>query len=400
MFRYGMTAGLKGLIVYKQKILNSSVIKHTIFVIFLALSAKVLADQPPAMPVIVVHPESRDLIEYDEFTGRFQAFQNVELKARVSGYLEKIHFKDGQQVKAGDLLFSIDPRPYQAMLDEAKADLLSAESEQELARQEVARAEGLVKIKAVSQEQLDIRRSALNVASAQVQAAKASIQTASLQLGYTEIKAPIDGHISYRAVDIGNLIQADGEQVLTNIVSDSPLYFVFNVSETDYLNYQRRAIEKRLGNIDETELAIGIRLLDETDFVHHGVLDFIDNQLDKATSTIRLRALINDNAEGLLVPGIFGRVRIPATEKKPTLLIPDQAVLSDMANKIVLTVNEDNVVVPKPVVLGKLHEGKRVIKSGLELNDKIIIEGIFRAHPGSTVTPQFETETASQVSAQ
>lgn len=372
-----------------KKPINSSVIKSYLAIVLMSISSTVVvAKEMPAMPVVVTQPESKNLIEYDEFTGRFQAFQDVEIKSRVSGYLEEIHFKDGQEVKAGDLLFSIDPRPYQAIVDEARADLARNESEQELARQEVERAKRLVKINAMSQEELDTRNAALKMANANIQAAKATLRTASLDLEYTKITAPIDGHISNRRIDIGNLIQTGGEQVLTQIVSYSPLYFVFDVSESDYLKYQRRVIEKRLGKFDEMGLQVNVRLLDETNFVHEGTLDFIDNKLDNATSTIRLRALLTDNGDGLLLPGIFGRVKVPATDEKQTMLIPDQAVLSDMANKMVLTVNKENIIVPKPVQLGNLYEGKRIIKSGLDVTDKVVVEGIFRARPGAKVIPK------------
>lgn len=354
------------------------------------------AQEMPAMPVIVTQPEVRELIEYDEFTGRFQAFQEVDVRARVSGYLEKIHFEDGQFVNEGDLLFSIDPKPFKAQVDVARAELKRVESELVLAEQEVERARRLVKMKAMSQEELDTRTATLNIAYANIQSAKAALTTAALDLDYTKITAPISGRISNRRIDIGNLIQTGGIQVLTSIVSESPLYFVFDVSESDYLKYQRRILAKKQTSMGEEKTEVKVRLLDEADFSHSGTLNFIDNQLDDGTSTIRLRATFADNKGGLLLPGMFGRVQIPVSDKKPIMLLPDKAVLSDMANKVVMTVNDENVVVPKPVRLGDLYQGLRIIKSGLEASDKVVIEGVFRARPGGKVVPQSEADAAAK----
>jgi RND family efflux transporter MFP subunit len=348
----------------------------------------------PPMPVIVAQPEIKELVQYDEFTGRFQAFQEVDVRARVSGYLEKIHFKDGQYIHAGDLLFSIDPKPFQAVVAVARAELQRVETELVLAEQEVERAHRLVKIKAMSQEELDTRTASLNIALANIQSAKAALTTALLDLDYTKISAPISGRISNRRIDIGNLIESGGSQTLTTIVTEQPLYVIFDVSEADYLKYQRRIIANKQDSMSNSELEVNVRLLDETTFQHTGKLNFIDNQLDDGTSTIRLRATIEDNGNGLLVPGMFGRVQIPINEKQATMLIPDKAVLSDMANKIVMTVNADNIVVPKPVQLGALYEGKRIITAGLTTEDKVVIEGIFRARPGATVMPQLASEQA------
>jgi RND family efflux transporter MFP subunit len=371
-----------------------------VLLLLLGLSTKLSAADMPAMPVIVTQPEVKQLIQYDEFTGRFQAYQAVDVRARVSGYLEKIHFEDGELVNVGDLLFSIDPKPFNAAVAVAKAEVKRVETELVLAEQEVERARRLVKMKAMSQEELDTRTATLNIALANIQSAKAALTTALLDLDYTKISAPISGRISNRRIDIGNLIEGGGSQTLTTIVTEKPLYFIFDVSEADYLKYQRRVIAKQQDSMSTSDLNVKVRLLDETEFQHDGQLNFIDNQLDRGTSTIRLRATFEDNAEGLLVPGMFGRVQIPVSDKQATLLIPDKAVLSDMANKIVMTVNADNVVVPKPVQLGELYQGKRIIKSGLTLEDKVVIEGVFRARPGATVVPKFESETTTNAEGQ
>jgi RND family efflux transporter MFP subunit len=249
----------------------------------------------------------------------------------------------------------------------------------------------------MSQEELDTRTATLNIALANIQSAKAALTTALLDLDYTKISAPISGRISNRRIDIGNLIEGGGGQTLTTIVTEQPLYFIFDVSEADYLNYQRRIIASKQDSMSSSNLEVKVRLLDEKVFEHSGQLNFIDNQLDSGTSTIRLRATFENNANGLLLPGMFGRVQIPVSDKQPTMLIPDKAVLSDMANKVVMTVNADDVVVPKPVVLGDLYQGLRIIKSGLNADDKVVIEGIFRARPGATVIPQLASEQTSQV---
>jgi len=371
-----------------------------VLLLMFGLSTKLNAADMPAMPVIVTQPEVKQLIQYDEFTGRFQAYQAVDVRARVSGYLEKIHFEDGELINVGDLLFSIDPKPFNAAVAVAKAEVKRVETELVLAEQEVERARRLVKMKAMSQEELDTRTATLNIALANIQSAKAALTTALLDLDYTKISAPISGRISNRRIDIGNLIEGGGSQTLTTIVTEKPLYFIFDVSEADYLKYQRRVIAKQQDSMSTSDLNVKVRLLDETEFQHDGQLNFIDNQLDRGTSTIRLRATFEDNADGLLVPGMFGRVQIPVSDKQATMLIPDKAVLSDMANKIVMTVNADNVVVPKPVQLGELYQGKRIIKSGLTLEDKVVIEGVFRARPGATVVPKFESETTANAEGQ
>jgi RND family efflux transporter MFP subunit len=371
-----------------------------ILLLLFGLSTKLIAADMPAMPVIVTQPEVKQLIQYDEFTGRFQAYQAVDVRARVSGYLEKIHFEDGELVNVGDLLFSIDPKPFNAAVAVAKAEVKRVETELVLAEQEVERARRLVNMKAMSQEELDTRTATLNIALANIQSAKAALTTALLDLDYTKISAPISGRISNRRIDIGNLIEGGGSQTLTTIVTEKPLYFMFDVSEADYLKYQRRVIANKQESMSTSGLNVKVRLLDESEFQHEGKLNFIDNQLDNGTSTIRLRATFENNADGLLVPGMFGRVQIPVSDKQETMLIPDKAVLSDMANKIVMTVNADNVVVPKPVQLGELYQGKRIIKSGLTTDDKVVIEGVFRARPGATVVPKFESEQAAKAEGQ
>ena len=345
------------------------------------------AVQPPPMPVTVAYPEQRVITEWDEYTGRFEAFQWVEIRARVSGYLQSIHFRDGQFVKQGDLLFTIDPRPFEAAIEAAKAELSRAETQYSLAAQELNRAKRLVAKKAMSQEEVDARNSSMKTSQASIAAARAAIRSAELDLEYSRISAPISGRISSRKIDIGNLIQLGGIQILTTIVTQEPVYFVFDVSESDYLKYMR--LHSATGDLTmmKASLQVEVRLLDENEFMHRGQVDFVDTQLDESTGTIRIRAIFENNANGLLLPGIFGRVRLPAGAPAAALLIPDAAILSDMSNKMVMTVDDQGKVVPKKVGLGPIIEGMRVIRSGLNQQDRVITEGLLRARPGATVAP-------------
>ncbi|MFK8067592.1 MAG: efflux RND transporter periplasmic adaptor subunit [Gammaproteobacteria bacterium] len=341
--------------------------------------------EPPPMPVTIAFPEKRTITEWNEYTGRFEASQHVEIRSRISGYLNEIHFKDGQFVKEGDLLFTIDPRPYEAIAQAAKAELFRAETEYSLAAQELGRAKRLVKKKAMSQEEVDVRNSSMKTSKASIAAAKASVRSAELEVEYCQITAPISGRVSNRRIDVGNLIQLGGIQNLTTIVAQTPIYFVFDVSESDYLKYIRQGSNSN--NMFDQALAIDVKLLDETAFEHRGKLDFVDTQLDDASGTIRIRATFDNNAGGLLLPGVFGRARISAGPAAEALLIPDHAILSDMDKKIVMTVDKQDQVVPKQVELGSIHDGLRLIRSGLTEQDRVITEGLLRVRPGSKVAP-------------
>ncbi len=344
---------------------------------------------PPPMSVTVASPEKRTVTEWNEYTGRFEASQHVEIRSRISGYLNKIHFKDGQFVEKGDLLFTIDPRPYEAVVEAAKAELFRAETEYSLAAQELGRAKRLVKKKAMSQEEADVRNSSMKTSKASIAAAKASVRSAELEVEYCQITAPISGRVSNRKIDVGNLIQLGGIQNLTTIVAQTPIYFVFDISEGDYLKYIRQG--SNLNNMFDQALEVGVKLLDETTFEHRGKLDFVDTQLDNATGTIRIRATFDNNAGGLLLPGVFGRVRIPSGPPSEALLVPDYAILSDMDKKIVMTVDDQNRVVPKQIKLGSIYDGLRVVQSGLTEQDRVITEGLLRARPGAEVAPHEKT---------
>lgn len=344
---------------------------------------------PPAMPVKVAEPLVKKIVEWDEYTGRFEPQQMVEIRARVSGYLESRNFKDGQIVEKGQLLFVIDPRPYEAAVERARAELARATTRLELTGNDLARADKLLAANAVSKEEHDNRRQARREAEAQVASARASLRTAELDLEFTQIKSPIKGRMSDRKVDVGNLVSGGSPQstMLTTVMAVDPVYFNFDVSEADYLRYARLSEQGKRQSSRDGATKVFARLADETGWSRAGRLDFVDNMLDTRSGTIRLRAVF-DNTDGFLTPGIFGRLRVPGTPEQETMLVPDVAVASDQARKIVMTVAEDGTVVPKPVTLGPIVDGLRVIRAGLAPTDRVVVEGLQRARPGGKVAPQ------------
>mgnify|MGYP001809871762 CR=1 FL=1 len=357
-----------------------------------AFAPAALAQAPQGAPptVTVAEPLRKQIIEYDEFTGQFSAVDSVEIRARVSGYLESVHFRDGQIIQKGDLLFVIDPRPFEASLASAQAALAQANAKLDLAAKQLNRASELRRSDAVSVSTLDERQQEVKVAAAGVEVAKAQVRTAQLDLEYTRIIAPIHGRISKREVSVGNLISGgsgSGTTLMTNIVSLTPVYFDFDVSESQYLRYQRAVAEGKLGSQRDNGAQVDGRMIDEATWTLKGRLDFLDNRVNRATGTIRARAIF-DNEGQKLTPGQFGRVRLPVSKPYEALLLPDAAIVSDQAAKIVLTVKEDGTVAPKPVRLGPLEDGLRVIAGGVDPTDKVVINGVFRARPGAKVTPE------------
>lgn len=355
-----------------------------------APEAQAQAPQGAPPPVTVAEPLRKQIIEFDEFTGQFSALDSVEIRARVSGYLESVHFRDGQIVNKGDLLFVIDPRPFEAAAASAQAALAQANAKLDLAAKQLNRASELRRSDAVSVSTLDERQQEVKVAAAGVEVAKAQVRTAQLDLEYTRILAPIHGRISKREVSVGNLISGgsgSGTTLMTNIVSLTPVNFDFDISEAQYLRYQRATAEGKLGSQRDNSALVDGRMIDETTWTLKGRLDFLDNRVNRATGTIRVRAVF-DNENQQLTPGQFGRVRLPVSKPYEALLLPDAAIVSDQAAKIVLTVKEDGTVAPKPVRLGPLEDGLRVIAGGVDPADKVVINGIFRARPGAKVTPE------------
>lgn len=359
-------------------------------VMTLTAAAALAQGAPPAPPVQVATPLSKRVTNWDEYTGRFEASEQVEVRARVSGFLDSLHFRDGDLVKKGDLLFTIDQRPYKLSVDVSRADLARAKAQVELSQNEVERAEGLTQNRTITARDIDQRRANLNSAIGSQQAAEANLKTAELNLEWTQVRAPLAGRISNRRVDPGNLIAGgqSGATLLTTIVAVDPIYFSFDVSEADYIRYSRLAASKERASSRESGTPTQVRLSDEREWKRQGRMDFVDNALNARSGTIRGRALF-ENKDQFLTPGTFGRLRLFGGEVD-ALLVPDAVIVSDQASKIVLTVGPDNKVVPKPVVLGQISDGLRVIASGLTKDDKVIVNGIANpmVRPGATVTPQ------------
>jgi RND family efflux transporter MFP subunit len=346
---------------------------------------------PAAPPTVTVSPPLiKNIIEWDEYTGQFESVEEVEVRARVSGYLQSVNFTDGQIVRKGDLLYVIDPRPFEIALASAEAQLAAAQAAVDLAQAQLKRAEALQKNDFVSRSAYDERQQEARASIAEVGVARAAVERAKLDLEYTRITAPVTGRISATAVDVGNLVTGgnDGStQPLTTIVSLDPIRLVFDVSEANLLEYQRAFMDGRLKSPRANTVAVQARLMDEDAWTIDGTLDFIDNQVDRTSGTIRVRALL-PNPGNIITPGQFGQIRIPASEPYDALIVPEAALVTDQAQKVVLTVAEDGTVVPKPVRAGPNRGPQlRIIREGLTPGDKIIIDGLLRARPGGKVTP-------------
>ncbi len=344
------------------------------------------APQQGPMPVTVATPLQQEVVDWDDYVGRFEAVQSVEVKPRATGYLQAVHFRDGDFVRQGQLLFTIDARPAQAQLDQSRAQLARAQAALANARTELARSQTLAASQAASREEVEQRQAAVRTAQADVAAANATIRAQQLNVGFTRVVAPISGRISERRVDTGNSVTAD-QTVLTTIVSTNPLHFAFEGSEAALLRYQRQ------GGGNQTGAAVRIRLQDEADYVHAGTLDFIDAGLNPAAGTIRARALVA-NPDGLLRPGMMGRLRLASGPAYRALLVPDAAIGTDATRRILNVVDNEGNVTPRPVELGPRIGELRVIRSGIGPNDRVIINGLQRAMPGQKVQPQ-----AGQISA-
>jgi RND family efflux transporter MFP subunit len=345
------------------------------------------APQPPPPTVTVSKPVVKDVVEWDEYTGRLEAVDTVDVRARVSGYLQSIHFKDGQTVKAGDLLFVIDPRPYQAELDRAEAELKLAKARLDLARNDLVRARKLVGVRAISEEEADTRASDERVAQATVEQAQAAVQAAKLNVEFTQVRAPISGLISRKLVTEGNLIDGGtGGTLLTTIVSLDPVYCYFEADEQSYLRYTNLEQEGMKPDSRQGKPPAFMELVDETGFPHEGYIDFIDNRLDPNTGTIKGRGVF-PNPDGKLTPGLFARMKITGSGQYEAVLVPDEAVGSDQSQKYVMVVNPEDTVEYRQVTLGPRVNGLRVIRQGVDRQDRIIVNGLQRAMPGVKVSP-------------
>jgi RND family efflux transporter MFP subunit len=347
------------------------------------------AAAPPPPAVTVAKPVVRSVVDKDEYVGRFVAVDSVEVRARVSGYLEKIHFVDGQQVKQGDLLFTIDRRPFQTTLDQTRANLAQVRANLAFAESDLNRASQLVRDRTITEQTFEQRTQAKRVAEAAVAASEASVRQAELDIQFTELRAPVAGHIGDRRVSPGNLVTGGtggNTTMLASIVSTDPIRFEFTFDEASYLRYTRLGESRDMAN-RRTRIPVGLKLLDEAGFPHQGAMDFVDNVIDRSSGTIRGRALFT-NPEGLFTPGMFGRVQLPGSPAYDAVLVPDAAIGSEQARKYVLVVDAEDVARQKYVTLGQLVDNLRVIKEGLGPDDRVVVNGIARVRPGSKVTPQ------------
>src|SRR5687767_1819574 len=342
------------------------------------------ANMPPPPEVSVAQVVSRDVRQWDEFTGRVTAVETVELRPRVSGYVERVAYEEGQEVRKGDLLFMIDQRSYRAAFDQARADLERARSEAKLAASEFVRAQTLVDARAISGEEFDARKAAATQGNAAVRAAEAAVDRARLDLEFTEVRAPIDGRAGRAVVTVGNLAQADST-LLTTLVSLDPVHVYFEADEQTYLGYNELA---RRGERGESRNPVRIGLANETGYPHSGTLDFTDNQVDPRTGTIRARAVV-PNPDRVFTPGLFARVQLEGSGVFHALLIDDKAVLTDQDRKYVYVLGPGNTAVRRDIELGRMVDGLRVVSAGLEPADRVIVHGVQKVFvAGMPVTPQ------------
>jgi RND family efflux transporter MFP subunit len=345
---------------------------------------------PPPPQVTIAKPVSKMVADQDEYVGRFVAVESVEVRARVPGYLQAIHFQDGQMVKEGDLLFTIDRRPFKIALAQTQASLAQARATLAFAESDLARAQGLTIGTVITQQTFDQRTQAKRIAEASVAAQLAAERQATLDLEFTELRALVAGRIGDRRVSIGNLViggTSGNTSLLATIESVDPIRFEFTLDEASYLRYGHIA-ENGAGAANRgLTLPVKLKLIDESTFSHEGRMDFVDNAIDRSSGTIRARAVFA-NPEGRFTPGMFARVRMAASPPKNALIVPDAAIGVEQVRKFVLVVDAQNVARPKYVSLGPVVDGLRVITEGLAPDDDVIINGLMRARPGVKVTPK------------
>ncbi len=346
---------------------------------------------PPPPAVTVAKPVKRTVVEYDEYVGRFTAINAVEVRARVSGYLDKVHFKDGQIVKQGDLLFTVDKRPFQNSLDQARANLVQAQSNLAFTESDYTRGQQLVRDKTITEQTFEQRAQAFRNAKASVANAEAAVRQAELDLEFTDLRAPIEGRIGDRRVSPGNLVTGGtggNTTLLATIVSTDPIYFEFTFDEASYLRYQRLATAGQDVASRNAGVQVAIKLIDENDFEHEGRMDFVDNVIDRSTGTIRGRAVFA-NPKEVFTPGMFARVRVPGTPPYEGLLVPDVAIGTEQARRFVMVVDDQDTARPKYVTLGPVtKDGLRVIKDGIGPDDRVVVSGLMQARPGQKVRPE------------
>lgn len=356
---------------------------------------------PPNAPpptVAVAKPVVKQVVEYDDYVGRFDAVDSVEVRARVSGYLESVHFRDGSIVKTGDLLFVIDKRPYQATVDQAEAAVVSAQSRVAFAQSDFERAQALGRTGNITEQVLEQRRQTLETTRADLLGVQAAVRTARLNLGFTEIRAPLTGRIGRKLISEGNLVNAD-QTLLTTIVSLDPIYFYFDVDERSFLAYQRNSISLNPGGANAnggTDVLVGVT--DEREPTRKARLNFAENRIDPASGTIRARAVV-PNPDGFLAPGLFGTIKVPGSPPYRGVLVPDEAVATDQDRRLVWVVAEDGTASQREVKPGPKIDGYRLIRDGLKGDETIVITGLQRVRPGAKVTPQIKELPATREAA-
>ena len=351
---------------------------------------------PPAPAVNAADVVVKSISQWDSFNGRIEAVESVQLRPRVSGYIDKVNFTDGQEVKKGEVLFTIDDRTYRAALEQAQATLERAKTQASLARSEANRTDKLINTNLVSREEWEQRRAAAIQAQADIRAAQAAVDAAQLNLDFTKVTAPIDGRASRALITSGNLVTAgDSASVLTTLVSQKTVYVYFDVDESTYLHYQNLARSGQGASSNHTALPVEIGLAGEEGYPHQGKVDFLDNQLAPSTGTIRMRALL-DNAQRQFTPGLFARVRLPGSAEFQATLIDDKAVLTDQDRKYVYIVDKEGKAQRRDITPGRLADGLRIVQQGLKPGDKVIVDGLQKVFmPGMPVNAKTVPMTAS-----
>ncbi len=344
-----------------------------------------------ALPEVIIQiPETRKIVDWDEYTGQFEAVESVEVRARVSGYLQKLHFRQGSIIRRGQLLVTIDPRPFQAELAQAKAAVQGALTRRDLAKADLERAELLLSEQAISQEEYDARLQARQESLTSVAAARAALRQAELNLQFTSVRSPIAGRVGARLVTVGNLVSGGGptSTLLTTVYSVSPMHFSFTANEAAYLKYVRQNAEGSRPSSREEANPVRLRLQDESDFVHEGRMNFVDNEINGNSGTVQGQAIF-DNPAGLFIPGMFGRIQLLGSGEYDALLVPDSAILADQSNKIIMVVGDNDEVAARTVELGPvLDDGMRVIRDGISNSDRVVVGGLMRVRPGDKVSPK------------
>ncbi|MDF2177339.1 efflux RND transporter periplasmic adaptor subunit [Aliiglaciecola sp. CAU 1673] len=380
---------------FTNKALKIGVLTTVLALLSACESGNAAPQARPAPQVSVAEVLSEHIAEWDEFTGRLEAPQSVEVRPRVSGYIDLVAFEEGALVEAGDPLFFIDNRPFKAEVKRLQAELEEAQSRVALAKSEYERAERLVKQNAISQELMDNRRAQLQQTQARIRSVGAALELAKLNLGYTRVEAPIAGRVSRALITKGNYVNA-GQSLLSTIVSTDKAYAYFDADEQTYLHYQKLAKEGSRPSAREVKHPVLMGLAGDNDYPHLGHIDFVDNRVDPSTGTIRGRAVF-DNSDGQFLPGLFARIKLPGSASYEGILIDDKAIGTDLSNKYVLVLDEQSQVQYRAVELGEKIAGLRIIKSGLRAGERIVVKGLQRVRPGTPVSAEQVPMAADEV---